>query len=804
MNNLFFVIDATNKGAFGKLTRHRMPGALPFGAKYRLIDFTLSNCKNSVITNVAIFPYGNYRSLADHIGSGDRWDLNRRKDGIFILPPKNLNLTYEEQISFQRMYEHLEYFVRSSQEYVIVSPANIVWNVDYNVVLHHHLVHNADVTEVLNENGERLRTFLLAKKILLEYIEHFDSISFRNLTEVFDYALGLERSTYVFEEPSFLIDSPRALFEANMALLEPAMRDQVFKKSRPVFSKETMSSPSRYGPKAFVKNSVVASGAVVDGRIYKTIVGRKATIGEGATIDHSIIMNQCVIEPGAIVSHAILDKETIVKAGAIVRGTIDQLFIAEKKQIVTNDEELTVLQLAVECVPYVKTGGLADVVGALAKELSNQGVVSLVMMPLFPRIREKFQLFFEPIAETIIRYDNQPHRVSLYGYNDRGVMFYFIENFEFFDRENIYGYADDGDRFAFFSLAAMAFFDVFPKRPDVVHLHDWHLGLTPLLFKHTEGFQQVKTLLTIHNVEYQGVHPSSILAKLSIDSDLKNYPNINFLEIGLNHATKISTVSPTYRDELKYEYYSKNLVDLINRRDRDFYGILNGLTISMSPQSDLQIARRYDALSVASAKPENKHFLQREMGLPEGDDYFVIGMVSRLVEQKGFDIVFAGFDQMMQNDKIQFILLGTGDQHFMDTLTHFAHRYPNRVKMNLAYDATEPSYIYAGADVFLMPSRYEPCGTSQMIALKYGTIPIVRQTGGLNDTIEQYNAVSKKGNGFKFYNYDGRDLVFQIQNAYQLWRLQSEWATLVQNAMRSEFSFVTTAKAYAELYQMMM
>ncbi|MCK7487422.1 MAG: glycogen/starch synthase [Bacillus subtilis] len=347
-------------------------------------------------------------------------------------------------------------------------------------------------------------------------------------------------------------------------------------------------------------------------------------------------------------------------------------------------------------------------------------------------------------------------------------MFYFIENFEYFDRENIYGYADDGDRFAFFSLAAMAFFDVFPKRPDVVHLHDWHLGLTPLLFKHTPGFQQQKTLLTIHNIEYQGVHPSAILAKLGIDSDLKYYPNINYLEIGLNHATKISTVSPTYRDELKYEYYSKNLVDLINRRDRDFYGILNGLTLSMSPQSDLQIARRYDISTVGVSKIENKRFLQREMGLPEGDDYFVIGMVSRLVEQKGFDIIFAGFDQMMQNEKIQFVLLGTGEKHFMDTLSHFEHRYPNRVKMNLSYDATEPSYIYAGADVFLMPSRYEPCGTSQMIALNYGTIPIVRQTGGLNDTIEQYNAVSKKGNGFKFYNYDGRDLVFQIQNAYQL------------------------------------
>lgn len=804
MNNLFMVVDATNKGSFGKLTRHRMPGALPFGAKYRLIDFALSNCKNSVVTNVAIFPYGNYRSLSDHIGSGDRWDLNRRKDGIFILPPKNLNLTYEDQISFQRMYEHLEYFVRSSQDYVIVSPANIVWNVDYNVVLHHHLVQNADITEVLNKDGERLRTFLLSKAMLLEYIRHYDEISFRNLTEVYDYAHGIRRSSYVYDEPCFLIDDPAELFRANMALLDPELKDQIFKLSRPVFSKETMSSPSRYGLQAFVKNSLVASGAVVDGRIYRSVVGRKAQIGIGATVDHSVVMNQCVIEPGAVVRYAILDKETVVKAGAVVEGTPERLFVSEKKQILANDEELTILQMSVECVPFVKTGGLADVVGALSKELSKQGVVSLVMMPLFPRIKEKFQVLFEPIAETVVEYDGIGRRASLYAYNDRGVMFYFIENFDFFDRDQIYGYQDDGDRFAFFTKAAMAFFDVFPKKPDVVHLHDWHLGLTPLLFKHTPGFTTIRTLMTIHNIEYQGVFSSAILEKLGLETEYRHYPQINFLELGLHHATKISTVSQTYRDELKYEYYSKNLVDLINRRDRDFYGILNGLTSAMSPSSDLAIAKRYDAASVSLAKPENKRFLQREMGLREGEDRFVLGMVSRLVEQKGLDILFSAFDQIMANEAIQFVLLGTGDKYYMDVFQSFQARYPGRVKVNLAYDATEPAYIYAGADAFLMPSRYEPCGTSQMIALAYGTIPIVRQTGGLNDTVEQYNPVTKRGNGFKFYNYDGRDLQFQVQNAFQTWKSAADWQTLMQNAMASKFSFEVTAAAYVELYRMMM
>lgn len=219
MNNLFMVIDATSKSNFSKLTRHRVPGALPFGAKYRLIDFTLSNCKNSHITNVSIFPYGNYRSLSDHIGSGNRWDLNRRHDGIFILPPKSLNLSVEDSISFQRMYEHIEYFNRSNQEYVIVSPANLVWNVDYNIFLESHLSNKADITEILGQENKRLKTYVLSKKLLLEYIHSYDQIQFRNLSDVFDYAPNLKKSTYIYKHSCYLIDSSRDLYFANMQML---------------------------------------------------------------------------------------------------------------------------------------------------------------------------------------------------------------------------------------------------------------------------------------------------------------------------------------------------------------------------------------------------------------------------------------------------------------------------------------------------------------------------------------------------------------------------------------------------------
>jgi len=799
------VVDATSKGDFNKLTRHRMPGALPFGAKYRLVDFTLSNCKNSGIRNVAIFPYGNYRSLADHVGSGERWDLSRRKDGIFILQPKNLTYTYEDAISFQRMYEHQEYFVRSTQEYVVVTPANIVWSIDFNVVLHDHLMKKADVTEVRSLDGKRLKTFILSRKMLLSYIVDYDAVNFRNVTEVFDYAPDLARNTYVFESACFMIETPQDLYRADMALLQLDVKSQIFNPNRPVYSKETMSSPSRYGPDADVRNAIVASGAYIEGSVYNSLIGRKASVRKGATVVDSVIMNQCVIEEGAVVRGAVLDKETVVLAGAEIRGSADDLFITEKKQVVANDENLKVLQIAAECVPYVKTGGLADVVGALAVNFPNLGVRSAVMMPLYPRVKEKYHLFLEAVADQIVDYGGENYKTSLYRIVDGGATFYFVESYDFFDRPNLYGYGDDGDRFAFFAKAAIGFFGTFEEIPDVVHVHDWHPGLIPLLLKRDPRYEDVKTILTVHNVDYQGVASSEVIRRLGVTDYQITSGTVNFLESALYNAHKITTVSPTYRDELHYEFYAKNLIEAFLRRDRDFYGILNGLDPSVGPENDLTIRKRFDAETARPGKRACKAHLQATMGLLPGDDRFVVGMVTRIAEQKGFDILLGALDEIMASPEVEFVLLGTGEDRYVNALRHFEAKYPGRIKLNIGYDSAVPNAIYAGADVFLMPSRFEPCGTGQMIALRYGTIPIVRQTGGLNDTVQTFDPVAKQGNGFKFYNYDARDLAYQFLNARNLFRDRREdWDRLVQNAMASRFPLEASAKAYVQLYGTML
>ncbi|PKK94784.1 MAG: hypothetical protein CVV60_04680 [Tenericutes bacterium HGW-Tenericutes-5] len=803
MRDLFLVVDATSRGNFSKLTRHRVPGAIPFGGKYRLIDFTLSNCKNSGINNVAIFPYGNYRSLSDHIGSGDRWDLSRRHDGIFILPPKNLSITLENEISFQRMYEHIEYFFRSNQEYAIITTANMVWNVDYYQFLEEHLKYEADLTEVLSDMRKVLKTYIISKKLLLEYIENYDQIAFRNLSDVFDYGPSIKKHTIVIDTFSYNINSANELYEANMQILLPWVRKQLFLESRPIYSKETMSAPSRYGDFAKVKNSIIASGAVIEGEVENSIIGRKVKVHYGAKIKDSIIMNQSVIENDALVEYSIFDKETKVLKGSVVTGEEDEIFVSEKKQIVTTHQKLAILQLSAECYPYIKTGGLADVVGALAEEFSNMGKKSQVMLPLYPQIKEKYDLLLELKVSNSVKYDNKMYKVNLYTITNTNTVYYFIESYDFFEREKIYGYEDDGDRFAFFTVAALSFLDAIDEHPDIIHIHDWHLGLLPLLLKIRNI--DIKTLMTIHNIEYQGIYDLDILRKLEIDNPLQytRLSKLNFMEIGLNNATKISTVSETYKDELRYEYYSKNLVEIINKRFRDFYGILNGLSKDVNPAEDLEIAMKYNLVNVFTAKKVNKIDLQRRLNINQGDNYLIIGMVSRIVEQKGFEIIIPALHQILENQEIEFVILGTGDEVYLEQLKTLKERFPDRVSINLTYDATKPSYIYAGADVFLMPSRYEPCGIGQMIALRYGTIPLVRQTGGLNDTIDNFDTSSKRGNGFKFFNYDTRDLLFQLNNAFNLHKNnKSDWNQLIINAMNSRFSLTDSAKKYLELYQM--
>jgi len=611
MGNIFAVVDATFKENLDQLTLHRMPGALPFAGKFRLIDFTLSNIRNSEITNVAIFPYGNYRSLQDHIGSGKRWDLDRRTDGLFILPPKNLYIIPGESITFQRMYEHIEYFRRSTQEYVVVTAANIVWNIQFEHVLEYHLKKAADITEILYENI-RLKTYILSKQLLVEYIETYDTLEYRTIADVVKNAPNIKRAIYRHSGYTRTITDAFNFLKSNLDMLSFANGRQVFRDDRPVYSKEKTAPPAKYLDNAHMEDALVSAGAIIDGTLINSIIGRDVVVKKGAVIRNSFVMSNTVIEEGAFIDYAILDKQTTVKKNTVITGTLTSPYVSQKEQVLTNFERMRVLIVASESYPFIKTGGLADVTGAIARNLVREGVDTTVILPLYKKIKDDFDESIKRERSRIVMFDGRAHKIKLFSYEYKKVKFYFIESFDFFDQLDIYGYENDAERFGFFNKAVVDSLDYFDDF-DIIHIHDWHTAMIPILLDNSP-YKGTKTLLTIHNIEYQGRADSSLIHKLGIENFIFRSEEINMLEIGLNTATKLSTVSPTYREELKFEYFGKNLTYSLLTRDRDFYGILNGISSKLNPEIDKSLHTNYDRDTI-DLKLENKRFLQREMKL---------------------------------------------------------------------------------------------------------------------------------------------------------------------------------------------
>lgn len=779
-----------------------MPGALPFAGKFRLIDFTLSNMRNSDITNVAIFPYGNYRSLQDHIGSGKRWDLDRRTDGLFILPPKNLYIIPGEMITFQRMYEHIEYFKRSSQEYVVVTAANIVWNIQFEQVLDYHLKKAADITEVLYENI-RLKTYLLSKSLLLDYIETYDTLEYRTLADVVKNAPNLKRAIYRHSGYTRTITDAFNFLKSNLDMLSFSNGRQVFREDRPVYSKEKTAPPTKYLSNAYLENAMVSSGSVIDGTLINSIIGRDVVVKRGAIVRNSFVMSNSVIEEDAFIDYAILDKQTVVKKNTVLTGILTSPYVSQKEQIVTNLQRMRVLLVASESYPFIKTGGLADVTGALARNLVRNGVDATVILPLYKKIKDDFDESLKRERARSIDFGGKTYKIKIFSYAYKKVKFYFIESFDFFDQDQIYGYDNDPERFGFFNKAVVDCLDYFDAF-DLIHIHDWHTAMIPILLDNSP-YKGMKTLLTIHNIDYQGITSNTLIGKLGIKDFIFRSEQINMLEIGINTASKLSTVSPTYREELKFEYFGKNLTYSLLTRERDFYGILNGISSKLNPEIDKSIHTNYGR-NTLDAKAENKRFLQEEMELEVNEDIFVMGMVTRIVEQKGFDLVIHMLRNVMKDHPdIQFVLLGSGDEKYIKELRKVEAEYPAQIRLNIGYDATTPNYIYAGSDVFLMPSRFEPCGLGQMIALAYGTLPIVRKTGGLNDTVINYDKLTKKGNGFVFENYDVNEFVNSVFEAYLTFKKDYEsFRILMRRAMKADHSLKKSTQRYIELYRVIM
>lgn len=473
---------------------------------------------------------------------------------------------------------------------------------------------------------------------------------------------------------------------------------------------------------------------------------------------------------------------------------------------------MNILYVAAEATPFIKTGGLADVAGSLPRSIKNLGHDIRVVLPLHGSIEKKYKDKMKKIHQYYVDLNWRRQYVGVMELKLNGLIFYFLDNEYYFKRDYPYGEFDDGERYAYFSKAVTLLPKEIKFKPDVIHSNDWHTALVNLFIHEFEKgdsyYSDIKKIFTIHNLSYQGIFPPSVLGEVMgvsneyfNEGSIKYYDRINYMKAGIVYSDIVTTVSKSYAEEIKYGFFGEGLEGTLSYHSGKLTGIVNGIDYEkFNPKKDKNIKYNYDILTIEN-KYKNKKHLQKMYALPENKDIPVLSIVSRLVDMKGLDLVAHILDELLQED-IQLVVLGTGDKKYEDMFKEFQYKYPSKLSANIYFSETEAHKIYAGSDIFLMPSMIEPCGLSQLMALRYGTIPIVREVGGLKDTIIPFNKYTGKGNGFSFRNYNAHELLFKIRDALDIYRKDKKtWKKIMQAAMNSDHSWENSSKEYIKLYK---
>lgn len=473
-----------------------------------------------------------------------------------------------------------------------------------------------------------------------------------------------------------------------------------------------------------------------------------------------------------------------------------------------------ILFVSSEAVPYIKTGGLADVVGSLPKYFDRNEYDVRVMLPKYACMDAAFLPNLRFVCHFYVNLNWRKQYVGILESEYRGIHYYFVDNEFYFagssPYNNIY---EDVEKFAYFSKAVLASLPYIDFAPDVIHCHDWQTGLVPVYLHTAFGddnfYAGIKTVFSIHNLKFQGrwrirevIDITGLPEQIFNDKELESYGEANYLKGGVVYADAVTTVSPSYANEITTQEGGEGLHGLMNARRNVLHGILNGIDYDeFNPQTDPYIESNFSSKSVLSGKKANKVALQKQLGLPVRESAFVIGIVSRLTEQKGFDLVSYIMDDLVSQLDVQIVILGTGESKFENVFHHFHSQYPDKVSAYIGYSEEKAHKIYASADAFLMPSLFEPCGLSQMMSMRYGTIPIVRETGGLKDTVQAYNEYENTGTGFSFCNFNADDMKYVIEYAYHVFRDERKaWEDMMQRAMAQDFSWNKSAGEYEKLY----
>lgn len=491
----------------------------------------------------------------------------------------------------------------------------------------------------------------------------------------------------------------------------------------------------------------------------------------------------------------------------IITDEKDDLKTAAKEEAaVTITPKRKILFAASECTPFIATGGLAEVIGSLSKSLAQDEEYDVrVVLPLYSDIRGDYRQRFTYLGNINVPLGWRNQYCGIFSYEESGVTFYFLDNEYYFRRGGCYGYYDDGERFAFFSRAVMEILGFLQFYPDVLHCHDWQSALAAIYLKtiycHRREYSLIRAVFTIHNIEYQGKYSLDVLEDLfGISNDYRYLLEFdgcaNLMKAAIECSETFTTVSPTYAEEIKRAEYAHGLQGEVERNAFKLRGILNGIDVkSYDPATDPALFAPYSAENPAG-KAVCKAELQKMLGLPVREDVPVVAMISRLVAHKGLDLVRAAIEELLADD-VQFVLLGTGDSEYESYFKDLANRYKGKVVSIIAFNGDLSRKIYSGADIFLMPSKSEPCGLSQMIASRYLTVPVVRETGGLYDSIKPYGA---GGNGFTFAAYNAGDMLYVLREAVSLYKNKPEWQKLMIKAGTTDFSWQRSAEEYKKLY----
>lgn len=473
-----------------------------------------------------------------------------------------------------------------------------------------------------------------------------------------------------------------------------------------------------------------------------------------------------------------------------------------------------VLFVSSEAVPYIKTGGLADVVGSLPRYFNRKQYDVRVILPKYACMKDSLLPELQFVGHFYVNLNWRKQYAGILESKYQGVTYYFVDNEFYFGGpqpyNNIY---EDVEKFAFFSKVALQCLPYIDFEPDIIHCHDWQTGLVPVFLKTSFGsdpyYSRIRTVYSIHNMKFQGrwkirevMDITGLPSQIFNDRELESYGEANYLKGGVVYADAVTTVSPTYARDIATPEGGEGLGGLMEARSNVLSGIVNGLDYhEYNPETDPYIDTYFTKNTVSDGKKANKLALQKEMGLPQKSGTFLIGMVSRLTDQKGFDLVAYILDELLGTMDVQVIVLGTGESRYEDMLRYFQNKYPDKLVAHIGYSEERAHKIYASCDAFLMPSLFEPCGLSQMMAMRYGTVPIVRETGGLKDTVEAYNEYGDMGTGFSFSNYDAIEMLSIIRYAHSIYEGNKKaWDGIIRRDMEKDFSWASSARNYEQLY----